>query len=84
MPRKSGILENGGFVYHFRRMIYINNEKRKIFSHEAVEDNPVDWLIKKINEASFPDEWQFYFNGTPTEELKRDILNEIAPIYVRD
>ena len=81
--KKSEILEKESFVYHFSRMIYINSEKRKIFSHEAVEDNPVDYLIKKIGEASISGDWQFYFNGTPSDEIKRDILCEIAPDFVR-
>jgi len=82
--RKSIILEKGGFSYHFSRMIYINVEKRKVFSHEAIDDNPVRWLIEKINEASVPDDWQFYFSGTLDEKIKRDVLREIAPNYVRD
>ena len=80
--KKSGVLEREGFVYHFSRMIYINAEKKKVFSHEAIEDNPVNWLIEKINEASIPDDWQFYFSGTLDEEIKRDVLREIAPKYV--
>ena len=82
--RKSEILEKECFVYHFSRMIYINSEKRKIFSHEAVDDNPIDWLKKKIDEASIPNEWRFYFNEIPNEEIKRDILKEIAPSYVKE
>lgn len=82
--RKSIILEKEGFSYHFGRMIYINGEKRKVFSHEAIDDNSVSWLEEKINEASVPDDWQFYFSGTLDEEIKRDVLREIAPNYVRD
>ena len=81
---KARILEKEGFSYHFSRMIYINDEKRKVFSHEAIDDNPVSWLEGKINEASVPNDWQFYFSGTLDEEIKRDVLREIAPTYVRD
>ncbi len=81
--KKSDVLEKEGFFYHFSRMIYINAEKKKVFSHEAIEDNPVSWLIEKINEPSIPDDWQFYFSGTIDEEIKRDVLREIAPSYVR-
>ena len=77
--RKSEILAEEGFLFHFRREIYINGEKRKIFSVEAISDHPVDWLKNNINEPSIPDGWQFYFNGIPSNEIKQDILNEIAP-----
>jgi hypothetical protein len=82
--KKAKILEKAGFSYHFSRMIYINDEKRKVFSHEAIDDNPVNWLKEKINEASVPDDWQFYFSGTLNAEIKRDVLREIAPNYVKD
>jgi len=82
--RKSEILEKEGFVYHFSRMIYINSKKRKIFSEEAVDDNSVDYLIEKIREASIPGNWQLYFSGTSSDEIKRDILSEIAPSFVRE
>ena len=45
---KRSLLENEGFVYHPRRMIFINNETRKVFSQEFVSDNPKSWIIEKI------------------------------------
>lgn len=81
---KPEVLEKEDFVYHFSRMIYINSQKRKIFSHEAVSDNDVKWLIEKISEASNPNEWQFYFNDIPSDELKHDLLIEIAPNHVSE
>ncbi len=60
-------------------MIYINRHKRKIFSYEAVADHPVEWLKGKIQEASDPDEWQFYFNQSPSEEVRHDLLREVTP-----
>ncbi len=46
------ILKEAEYHYHFKRMIYYNIKSKKIFSHEAIEDNGLDWLIKRINEEN--------------------------------
>ena len=73
---KKEILERGNYKYHFSREIYFNRDSKKIFSLEAIEDNPSDWLREKINKAKTNDEWEFNFNATPSETIRKEILKE--------
>lgn len=72
--KKGRVLDKEGFIYHYRRMIYVNAEKEKIFSHRAIESNSVKWLERKIKESN---DWQFYFTDPVSEQIKHSILREI-------
>jgi hypothetical protein len=78
------VLDEEGFWYHPNRSIYVNTYKRKMFTREAVEDNPLGWIRESIAEESIPDQWQFYFGTPPDEKTIRDVLKDIAPSYLND
>lgn len=73
---KSEILKKEGYRYHFLRGLYYNRHTKKIFSEEAVDDNPEEWLKDKISEEN-KYEWMFYFNTVPTAEQLNEILQDI-------
>lgn len=70
---KQDILESHNFSYDFRRMIAVNDDLKKIFSFEYIEDHDPDWLEAKIEEQNHPQEWDLYFvseiNGDAEAEL---------------
>lgn len=72
---KERILKEAGFHYHFERSLYFNRETRKIFSVEAIDDHPVEWLNACISEPSRGSEWQFYFNALPSTASMTSILD---------
>ncbi len=77
MPKsleKKQILEGSKFSYHFDRAIYFNRVAKKIFSVEAIEDNSSEWLKKKIHEKNDSGEWEFFFNDSAPEAVKKEIL----------
>ena len=71
---KERILREAGYKYHFERSIYINIDSWKIFSIEAIDDHPVDWLKARIDEPNPTHEWKFYFNTPPTAASASSIL----------
>jgi hypothetical protein len=77
MNGKEELLKQAGYRYNFDRMVYINRDARKIFSVEAIEDKPEEWLIEKIAEKNDDGEWQFFFNEAPSPAVRRDFLAEL-------
>ena len=80
MPRdttKETILRMAGYTYVFDRMAYVNRSTRKVFSYEAVEDNTEEWLRKSIAEPNETGDWAFYFNASPSQAVRRALLNEL-------
>jgi hypothetical protein len=76
MTPKGELLDENGFRYNFYRMAYINRSTKKVFSIEAIEDHPIEWLSAKIAERS-NDDWQFYFNDPPSPAVIRDYVAEL-------
>jgi len=76
MNPKGELLERNGYRYSFQRMAYINRVARKVFSIEAIEDNPVEWLSARMAERS-NGEWQFYFTEPPSAAVVRDFVAEL-------
>lgn len=60
MQKKRELLEKSGFAQELKIRIYINNNLRKVFSVESVEDNDYIWLFNNINEPNPEDKWLFY------------------------
>ena len=75
---KKEILEKANYQYHFSRMIYFNRDTKKIFSYEAIEDHDPSWLNDAITEGGDLNEWRFYFNEDPSDEIKKDIVKELG------
>jgi len=73
LDTKQQILDDAGFSYNFDRKIYLNRERRKIFSVEFIEDHDEKTLEECIREDTGGKKWQFYFNGDPPEGVKREI-----------
>jgi hypothetical protein len=76
MSAKGDLLTKNGYRYNFYRMAYINRAAKKVFSIEAIEDNPVEWLTAKMAERSNGD-WQFYFTEPPSQAVVRDFVAEL-------
>lgn len=75
---KEKILLNGGYKYHFERMIYFNLKTKKVFSFEAVDDHPVAWLQERMNKNN-KHEWEFYWSiETPNDRVKQDVIRELT------
>lgn len=74
---KKEILSQSGFKYNIRREMYFNRNTKKVFSLEAIEDNTLSWLEDKINTEKFGGSWSFYFNRSPSQNIKDEIIEEI-------
>jgi len=73
LDTKQQILDDAGFSYNFDRKIYLNRERRKIFSVEFIEDHDEKALEECIREDTGGKKWRFYFNEEPSESVKREI-----------
>ena len=74
---KDRLFEDAGYSYSFSRDVWVNRDRRKIFSFEFVEDHTDSEIAACLAEPSLPaDEWQFYFNSLPTK-LGRQHLAKI-------
>ncbi|CZG59577.1 hypothetical protein [Legionella pneumophila] len=73
---KEQILEDNGFTYIPDRMIYVNKQKKKIFTHEAVEDHDEKWLNDNLNKSNT--DWEFYSNGNISKEEKEAIIKRLS------
>ncbi len=77
LETKKDILEHSGYVYNFRRMVYVNRKARKVFSVEAVEDHNAEWLQAHIGEENGSQEWRFYFTKAPSDAVRRELVSEL-------
>ena len=68
---KQDLLNEAGYAYNFDRMVYFNRRAKKAFSVEFIEDHDEDELKKLIREHTKTRGWQFYFNSTPSESVRR-------------
>ncbi len=73
---KKDILKQAGFKFHFDKDIYVNRNKKKIFSLEAIEDHDEKWLQQCVDEDHA--DWKFYCNTPPTEYVKQELINEVS------
>ncbi|MGZ5446472.1 MAG: hypothetical protein ACXW5U_31640 [Thermoanaerobaculia bacterium] len=73
MDEKDDLLKRYGYRYNFDRMVYINRVAKKVFSVEAIEDHPTEWLADRLAEST-NGEWRFYFNEVPSPAVVRDFL----------
>jgi hypothetical protein len=75
MNDKESLLKEGGYLYNFERMAYINRRTKKVFAEETVEDNTEEWLAEKIAEPNTNGDWQFY--DEPTAAVRRVFVAEL-------
>ena len=75
--QKRKVLESNGYYYDFDRMIYVNRDRRKVFSFEAVSDNDDGWLQECIHKPSSSD-WTIYFSGEPSEAVREDLIRYLS------
>lgn len=78
LATKKDMLERSGYVYNFRRRVYVNRKARKVFSVEAVEDHDEQWLQACIGEENGSPEWRFYFTKVPSEAVQQELVSELA------
>ncbi|MEA2240250.1 MAG: hypothetical protein QOC81_4974 [Thermoanaerobaculia bacterium] len=76
MNPKGVLLNENGYRYNIYRMAYINRTTKKVFSIEAIEEHPVEWLNAQMAERSNGD-WQFYFTEPPSAAVVRDYVAEL-------
>jgi hypothetical protein len=76
MNPKGELLDKNGYRYNFNRMAYISRAAKKVFSIEAIEDHPLEWLSARMAERSNGN-WQFYFNEPPSPAVVRDFVAEL-------
>jgi hypothetical protein len=74
---KETLLENAGYRYHFDRMIYFNRDARKAFSLEFVDDHPIDEIHGLLGAPPAGDNWTFYFNEPPSENVQRELSDAL-------
>jgi hypothetical protein len=75
--QKRQVLQSNGYYYDFDRMIYLNRDRRKVFSYEAVADHDDAWLQRCIQEPSSPD-WTIYFNEEPSAAVREDLIRYLS------
>lgn len=75
--QKQQTLEENGYVYNFRRMIYVNHSTKKVFSYEAIRDHDLNWIKSRITENNMG-EWMFYFDSPPSDAVKSELLRDIG------
>jgi thermostable 8-oxoguanine DNA glycosylase len=73
LSTKVQMLEDAGYRYSLDRRIFVNRDRRKVFSFEFVEDNSVEELERELLRENVEDGWQFIFNGTPSSSVKREL-----------
>jgi hypothetical protein len=76
MNPKGELLDKNGYRYNFDRMAYISRAAKKVFSIEAIEENPIEWLSARMAERGNGD-WQFYFTQPPSQAVVRDFVAEL-------
>ncbi|MBB72776.1 MAG: hypothetical protein CMF50_10310 [Legionellales bacterium] len=72
---KEDFLTEQGFRPNNKRMLFYNENSRKVISREAIEDHNLHWLEKCVNETH--QNWKFYTNGVIADDLKSEIISEI-------
>jgi hypothetical protein len=75
---KRNLLLEARYAYNFDRQIYINREKKKIFSLEFVEDKETEELRKRIEEDLNGEGWHFYFNAPPSMAVQKQLLETLG------
>ena len=73
LAKKRALLNESGFAYGFDREVYYNQDTKKVFSIEFVEDHSAEELEKCIGENTRENGWRFYFNTVPSKSAKREL-----------
>jgi len=76
---KIALLKKNGYEYLFDRDIFFNNEKRKCFSLEFIEDNSIDYIESILREPGSK-EITFYFNYPPSDTVRSEIVKQIESL----
>ncbi|MCG8553797.1 MAG: hypothetical protein MJD61_00690 [Proteobacteria bacterium] len=69
---KRKLLLRSRYNYNFDREIYVNQQEKKVFSLEFVEDKPRDEIERALLEQTSGD-WRFYFNAPPSTAIRRQL-----------
>jgi hypothetical protein len=73
---KSRILEDAGYGYNFGRRLYVNRKQKKAFSLAFLENHSEAEIEQWIQGGeTHGEEWQFYFNETPTDAVRRQLAD---------
>ncbi len=78
LDEKQNILDNEGYIYNFKRMIFFNRDAKKVFSLEHIEDVPVRKLEQEVREKNNNQEWQFYFNSDPSDAVRHELVKILS------
>jgi hypothetical protein len=74
---KEALLTKAGFRYDLDRMGYLNRAARKIFSWQAVEERPKEWIAEKIAEVNDDGSWRFYTNEPVAPSVIELLVTEL-------
>lgn len=74
---KTKLLEDRGYRFHFRRLIYVQRREKKVFSVEALSDNSLEWLAARLGEENTSGTWRFYFNGTLPRSVREQVIADL-------
>jgi hypothetical protein len=77
---KIGILQQQGYKFIFDRDIFCNYRKRKCFSLEFIEDNPIEVIQSKLSEP-VKATIAFYFNRPPSRTVREVLKREIDKLF---
>ena len=70
---KEELLRRYDFQYIFDRNLWVNREKRKIFSEIAVEDHDMEWIRQRIEIPNKSEDVQIFFNGPVDDQIKTEL-----------
>ncbi len=77
LTEKETVLEAAGYRYDFSRMIYVSQDRRRVFSLEFVEDHPLEEIRKLAVARSKSQGWTIHFNEAPSASTKRDLVQAL-------
>ena len=78
LATKQHLLDSGGYAYNFDRQVYFNRSAKKIFSVEFIADHNEAEIEQSIRENTDARDWRFYFNSTPSESVKRQVVDSLG------
>ena len=73
LAKQRELLKQAGYAYSFDREVYYNNQTKKVFSLEFIEDNSADELEECIGENTDGKNWRFYFNAAPSASARQEL-----------
>lgn len=78
------MLENSGFAYSPKRILWINRDRRMAFSGEAVADHDSSWVQERLDNTVPEKEFWFWFSGEIPKDFKDTCWSILAEVGLSD